>query len=376
VPTHTAHKKQYIKFAPRGSSSFYDTLKERVKSYFETNHIHKNANTKMRIKTCVMIGLYVLPYLFIVSGFAAKSNGLFLLLWTTMGIGIVGIGASIMHDSNHGAYSTHKGVNLFLGNLLNYIGGYSLNWRIQHNVLHHTYTNLEGLDEDIEASKLIRLSPHKKRMGIHKYQFIYAWFLYALMNLFWITVKDYRNLIRYHKSGLLKKEKITLGKALIQLSLLKVFYFSYILVLPILFSGMPWYMVVYGFVIMHLICGLSLACIFQPAHVLEHSKFPIANDGKIENNWAVHQMLTTTDFSPKSHITSWFIGGLNYQIEHHLFPEICHVHYPAIAKIVKQTAQEYGIPYHVIPTFAGALLAHAKMLKFLGSPKSDNFVTY
>ncbi len=371
---YSASQKQFVKFTPKSKSGFYDTVKERVKAYFQNNHIIKNANTKMRIKTLVMISLYVVPYLVMVCGLAAHNTWFFISLWFIMGWGIVGIGASIMHDSNHGAYSTSKTTNYFLGSLLNYVGGYSLNWRIQHNILHHTYTNLHGLDEDIDASMLIRLSPHKKRLAIHKYQYIYAWFLYALMNLFWITVKDYRNLIRYKKANLLKKERISFGKAIFLLTLYKVLYFAYILVLPILFSGMPWYWVLAGFVLMHLICGLALACIFQPAHVLEHSEYPMAQEGKIENNWALHQMLNTTDFSPKSKVLSWFIGGLNYQIEHHLFPEICHVHYPGIAPIVKKTAEEYGIPYHVIPTFAGALIAHGKMLKFLGTPESDNFV--
>jgi linoleoyl-CoA desaturase len=134
-----------------------------------------------------------------------------------------------------------------------------------------------------------------------------------------------------------------------------------------MFSGMSWQAVVMGFLILHFVAGLALSCIFQLAHVLESSEFPNPPDTrKMENNWAIHQLLNTADFAPKSRIMAWFIGGLNHQIEHHLFPHICHVHYKKLAKVVRETAQQYGIPYQVQPTFVHALVQHAKMLHKLG----------
>src|SRR5690606_24822691 len=201
-----------------------------------------------------------------------------------------------MHDSNHGSYASNKFVNNTLGGILNILGGYSANWKIQHNVLHHTYTNVEGLDEDIEAGVLLRMSPHAPQLRIHRFQHIYAWFLYCMMNLFWVTVKDYRQLFKYHQLDLLRKEKLTLKRGLTELTILKVFYIGYVIVLPILFSGMPWYHIVLGFVAMHIIAGLALACIFQPAHVMQTSEYPEPNtDRKMENSWAVHQLLNTTN---------------------------------------------------------------------------------
>jgi linoleoyl-CoA desaturase len=364
------NKKQIVKFAPKGADSFYDAIKHRVEEYFQRENINTHANRKMRIKTVVMLSLYFVPYLCMATGLLAFSTWLFFGSWALMGLGIVGIGASVMHDSNHGSYSTNKHVNSLLGNVLNILGGYSRNWKIQHNILHHTYTNLDGLDEDIDAGKLLRMCPHKPWYSIHRFQHIYAWFLYTIMNLFWITVKDYRLLFRYEKNGMLRKQKVTLAKALTELSLLKVFYIAYMLVVPILFSGFAAWEVILGFVVMHMIAGLALACIFQPAHVMETSEFPAPTpDHRIENTWAVHQLLNTTNFSPKSVITSWFIGGLNFQIEHHLFPHVCHVHYPALSKIVKKTAAEYNLPYQVQPTFAHALWMHGRMLKELGKKK-------
>lgn len=328
----------------------------------------------MKVKTVVMVSLYFIPYFVIVSGLASVSLWLFYPLWLIMGLGIVGIGASVMHDSNHGSYTESKAVNNFLGSLLNILGGYALNWKIQHNILHHTYTNIAGLDEDIDAGAIIRMSPDKPLKPYHRYQHIYAWGLYCLMNLFWITAKDFKLLFRYDKNNLLIKQNTTLRKAVIELALLKVVYVTYIFVLPIMFSGVAWYHIVTGFVLMHIIAGFSLACIFQPAHVVETSDFSSpTDDRKMENYWALHQILNTADFAPDNKIVCWFIGGLNFQIEHHLFPQVCHVHYPKIAKIVAKVAGEYNIPYIVMPTFASAIAAHGKMLKMLGRNEKLNF---
>lgn len=324
----------------------------------------------MYIKTAVMLLLYFGPLALIISGSLASYLFLFYAAWLVIGIGILGIGCSVMHDSNHGAYSNNKNVNNFLGNLLSVIGGYTPNWKIQHNILHHTYTNLDGLDEDIDAGFLLRMSPKKPLLRMHKYQHIYAVPVYCVMNLFWITVKDFRKVMHYHKDGLLRKQKLTLTKALTELVLLKVFYYGYILVLPMLFSGLPWYHCLFGFIAMHVVAGVGLAAIFQPAHVMETSHFPEPIDGKVvENNWAAHQVQNTCNFAPDNLLLSWFIGGLNYQIEHHLFPHICHVHYPAIAPIVRQTAEEFGIDYHVIPSFRQAFGMHLSMLRSLGNPE-------
>ena len=322
----------------------------------------------MYVKTAAMLSMYFVPYLLVVTGVGAVSLWLFYPLWVLMGLGIVGIGTSVMHDSNHGAYTENKAVNHFLGSVLNILGGYSRNWKIQHNILHHTYTNIEGLDEDIDAGPLIRMSPEKPLYGFHRFQHLYAWLLYCIMNLYWITAKDYLMLFRYHKNGMLQNQKITLGKALLELTALKVVYVAYIIVLPIMCSGVAWYHVVGGFVVMHVLAGLGLACIFQPAHVVETSDYSPPNDERrMENNWAIHQVLNTADFAPNNKLVCWFIGGLNFQIEHHLFPHVCHVHYPKIARIVADVAADFDLPYQVMPTFRSALLAHGRMLKKLGS---------
>lgn len=366
----TVNKLNIVRFAPKTSESFYDELKKRIEAYFQRNDVSKHANRTMRWKTVAMISMYLVPLGLIISGIGAAHIAVYIGLWLLMGLGMVGIGTSVMHDSNHGSYSEKKGVNKVLGALIVMIGGYHVTWRIQHNILHHTYTNIEGLDEDIDAGVLLRFSPHSKHYKLHKFQHIYAWFLYGLLTVQWATIKDYLAVIAYQKKDLLKKEKRTLRRAIWEVTGLKLAYFAVTLVLPLLFSGMGWGWVVLGFFCMHFVAGLALSCIFQLAHVMEDAEFPapLANN-KMENNWAVHQVLNTINFSPRSKVMSWFIGGLNYQIEHHLFPHICHVHYPQLSKIVKRTATKWGIPYQEEPTFVSALIEHGRMLKKLGSQK-------
>lgn len=365
-----AEKLSIVRFAPKGEDSFYDAVVTRVATYFETLQISPYANTEMWVKTIVILALYFVPYTLIVTGVGAGNVWLFFGFWFLMGMGMSGIGTAVMHDANHGTYSPHKKVNNFISHILEIIGGYTVTWKIQHNVLHHTYTNVAGLDEDIDSIVLLRFSPRQPRYWFHRYQYIYAWFFYMIMTLFWMTAKDYLQVVRYKQHDLLIKQKVSLKQAILRITLYKLFYYAYILVLPILFAGQPWYVVVIGFLLMHFTAGLFLSSIFQPSHVMEESAFasPVQINGnkQMEDSWAVHEVANTTDYAPHNHILSWFVGGLNYQIEHHLFTGVCHVHYKKLAPIVQSVAEAYGLPYHVQPTFLQALRKHAEMLKKLG----------
>lgn len=363
-------KLNIVRFAPQGEDSFYESVISKVNAYFESNNISPYANTTMWIKTIFMFSLYFIPYFLMVFGAGAGSGWIFFLLWFLMGWGIVGIGTSVMHDANHGSYSPNKKINNFIGHILEVIGGYAVTWKIQHNVLHHTYTNVAGLDEDMDSIKLLRFSPRQPRYWIHRFQHIYAWFFYMMMTLFWMTAKDYLQVVRYKQHDLLIKQKVSLKEAVLRITLYKIGYYFYILLLPLLFSGMPWYYVLAGFLLMHCTAGLFLSCIFQPSHIVESSEFamPVDTSGRreMESSWAIHEVANTTNFAPRNRLLTWFIGGLNFQIEHHLFSGICHVHYPKLAPIVKSATDAYGIPYHVQPTFFRALAAHVRMLKKLG----------
>lgn len=363
-------RRELVRFAPKGNNSFIEMVQGEVNNYFLSNNISPYATTGMWVKTVIMLFCYFAPLVLMITGVGANSVWLFWGLWFLMGWGMIGIGTSVMHDANHGTYSPKKNINSFIGYILEVIGGYTVNWKIQHNILHHTYTNISGLDDDINGTRLLRLSPQQPLYRIHRYQYLYAWCLYMIMTLYWMTAKDYIQVLGYKRHDLLVKQKISFRKAIFQITWYKMFYYSYILVLPLLFSGQPWYFVLVGFLIMHFTAGLFLSCVFQPSHIMPSSAFqlPVTVNGvhHMKDSWAIHELANTTDFAPRNRFLTWFIGGLNFQIEHHLFTDICHVHYRKIAPIVKSVAGKFGLPYHVQPTFLKALKIHARMLRDLG----------
>lgn len=363
-------KANIVRFNRQDQPEFYNELRKRVNNYLKENNISRYANTNMKIKTVFMLSLYFIPLLLLITG-TVSSPGVMFMLWVLMGFGMAGIGLSIMHDANHGSYSRNKKVNSVLGFLANFGGVYHVNWKIQHNVLHHSFTNVEGFDEDIQTP-VMRFSPTQKRRSYYRFQVLYAPFLYGLMNINWLLTKDFLQLPRFHKKNLLASQGLNLRKAMIQVIFHKTWYLGLTLVLPMLVIDLPWWQVLLGFLLMQYICGLTLALIFQTAHVLQETSFyKIDENGSVENNWAIHQMRTTANFANRSVLFSWFIGGLNYQIEHHLFPYICHVHYKKISKIVQETAQDFNVPYHQHRTFVGALKSHFSLLHQLGTGQYD-----
>lgn len=358
-------KIQAIKFTKDHNEEFYKVLKQRVADYFKTSNIARHGNIKMVLKSIFMISLYVVPYLLMLLYF--ENNFMIFLMWVLMGFGMAGIGLSIMHDANHGAYSKNQTINTILGYIITLIGGNDVNWRIQHNVLHHTYTNVSGVDEDIDSGVLLRFSPHEPRFKNHKYQHIYAWFLYGMMTMMWSTIKDFRQLSRYKRLELLETQNVKFGSSLTILIVSKILYYFVVLVLPIIYCHLPVLGVIGCYLVMHFICGLILAAIFQPAHVVPSSNYPLPdNSGNIAADWAVNQLYNTSNFAPGARLFSWYVGGLNYQVEHHLFPNICHIHYRKISDIVRKTAIEYNLPYNSQRTWGNALVSHAKMLYNLG----------
>ncbi len=361
------------KFAKNLNVEFNKALNERVSAYFSQRNISKHANFNMVFKTIFMLLSYFVPFIL---SFFTESIILTLVLWFISGLGMAGIGLSVMHDANHGAYSSNQKVNNFVGAVLNLLGGNPTNWKIQHNVLHHTFTNVEGFDEDIDAPiKLLRFSPHTEWRPVHKYQYLYAWFLYSFMTIMWFMTKDYKQARRYSKMGLVKSQGRSLVSHWISIIVGKMIFATIFLVLPLFFAPVFWPYVLLGFVIMQFVSGTILALVFQPAHVIPDTTFenPGAS-GDIEADVKVHQLLTTANYGVRSKWFTWLVGGLNFQVEHHLFPTICHVHYRGISEIVRKTAMEYNIPYHSNRTFFSALKAHGKMLKILGRKDCPEFV--
>lgn len=356
-----------IVFGTPDQQVFFKVLRERVEDYFHRTGQSKHANASMVVKTVVLLtgylGCITAQWVFI------PTPALGFALYALTGVFLAGIGMSVMHDANHGAYSANENVNRWVGYSLNLLGGMVMNWKMQHNVLHHTYTNIAGLDEDIDTKLALKLSPHGPTSKAHRYQWFYAFFLYMILTLYWGVGKDLVQYIHYKRAGLNRQSRSKNIVWLLKTTLVKVLYFTALIGGPIV-MGMPVWQSVVGFLIMHAVSGLILSVVFQLAHVVPDTYFPQPDErGVIPYSWAEHQLRTTMNFSTKNKWLSWYVGGLNFQIEHHLFTKICHVHYPAIAEIVKETAAEYGVPYYEKPTFAEALRQHIAFLRIQGVPK-------
>ncbi len=359
-------KSSNIKFLPKYKPEFIHELREQVKAYFEEKNISKYGNRSILLQSVFMIMLYLIPYVLMMTGVITSFPGYFI-AWFIMGIGMAGVGMVLMHDANHHSFSKNPNINKWLSKSLYFLGGFPPNWRHQHNTMHHGFTNIDGADEDIDTGSILRLSPHKPLLKAHKYQHIYASFLYGLMTLSWITTNDFTRLNKYRKSDKIISNTKTYNQLLLDLILAKIVYYIVFLILPIIAMPIAWYWILIFFLVMHFVSGFILSVIFQTAHIMPTSAYPLPDDdGNIENNWAIHQLQTTSDYAPKSKILSWMIGGLNFQVEHHLFPNISHVHYKNLSKLVKSTAEKYNLPYSVQATFFKAVLNHFRMLKTLG----------
>lgn len=355
-----------IKFKGRDESQaqFSAALRKRVGDYFKEKNIPTHGNWELKLKSAVMLSLYLIPFVLLL---AVPMNGwLGLCLVIVMGLGIAGIGMGVMHDANHGSYSRKRWLNELMGASMYLLGSNVFNWKLQHNVLHHTYTNIEGLDGDIHSLGPIRLSEHAPIKKIHRYQYLYAFFLYGLLTLLKM-VKDFSQLHDFNRKGVTKSQKRSPNFEMMKMTVLKLAYLALFIGLPIWVSGFAFWQVLIGFFVMHWIAGCILSTIFQLAHVVEGAAQPLEKArGLIENDWMVHELETTSNFARGNRPLSWFIGGLNYQIEHHLFPHISHVHYAKITFIVEQTAHDFGYPYNLKTSFGSALASHVRRLRELG----------
>ena len=355
-----------LKFVDSKKSRFYSTVKERVEQYFVVNNISKNANTEMYFKLAFYLLGTLGCYITIVSGILLPN------LWLMFGFcllsGFFGamIGFNVSHDAIHGSLSSSTKINKLISYSFCFIGANPYMWNITHNVVHHTFTNIPGHDEDIEvAPGLVRLSPIDKLNKLHRFQHYYAFLLYGLAAISWIFRKDYKKFFQkeignYNNANHPKK-------AYFELFFFKFLYYFLVIAVPLIVLPITWWQFLIGFISLQLMKGFVIGLVFQLAHVVEGTSFPEPNEeGNIEEAWAIHQMHTTANFSRNSWLAGFLCGGLNMQIEHHLFPRVCHIHYPAISNIVKTTADEFGVPYLENKTFWSALVSHYRTLKSFG----------
>ncbi|HEX4876849.1 MAG TPA: acyl-CoA desaturase [Chitinophagaceae bacterium] len=343
------------------SHSFHTELKKRINEYFKKEGKRSTGNLSLYVKAIILVLAYVAVYIHLV--FFTPVTWLALAECIVLGGLTAAIGFNIMHDGMHGSFSRYKWVNSLAGLSLNFLGANNFMWKTKHNIIHHTYTNIEGIDDDIEAKPLLRLCETQKYYKIHRFQHWYFWAAYSLLYIWWVFVTDYKKyFLKRIGSTPLHKMKVSDHISFWGFKALHAFLF---VALPIYMLGfLPWLV---GFLVFGLFSGFVLSIVFQLAHTVEHTQFPHANEAthRMEDEWAIHQLKTTANFATGNKLISWLVGGLNFQIEHHLFPRISHVHYPAISQIIKKACQDFNIPYIEYPKMRLAVASHITHLRNL-----------
>ena len=352
------------KFA--GSDAFHVELRRRVEEFFRRSGRRQRDCWQMYLKTAILLAVFAASYVLLV--FAAQTWWQAVPLAVLLGLATAAIGFNVQHDGGHHAYSNRPWINRLMARTMELIGGSSYIWHWKHDVFHHTYVNITGDDTDIDLGILGRLSPHQQRYWFHRWQHIYLWPLYGLLTINWHLLGDFHNVL----TGRIGKHRFPRprGWELILFLAAKLLFATLAFGIPLLFHRLWVVLLFFGGV--ELLLGMTLSIVFQLAHVVDEADFPMPrpDTGRMEHAWAVHQAETTVDFDRRSRVLAWLLGGLNFQIEHHLFPRICHVNYPAISKLVEETCREFGVKYTAHASFWAGLASHYRWMRRMGTPNA------
>ena len=349
---------------PVAAKSLHTELKRRVKEYLDQHDIKATGNYKLFSKAILLMASFVITYVHLV--FFTPPVFWALLECVFFGGLIAAIGFNVMHDGSHGSFSKYAWLNKLASSSISLLGASRYMWGMKHVTIHHTYTNIDGVDDDIEVGIFMRMAPTQKYLGMHRFQHIYFWFLYMLLYIFWIFFADYKKYFS-KKIGSIKLSDMSIGEH-IEFWAVKVYHAAAFVIVPIYMVG--WVSWLVGFLVATLFAGFILSIVFQLAHTVEDTSFPVAiqPENKMPDEFAAHQIQTTANFATKNKLVSWLVGGLNFQIEHHLFPKVSHVHYPAISKIVKEACADFKLNYIEYPTVMSAIKAHFKYVKQMSKP--------
>ncbi|MEM1349655.1 MAG: acyl-CoA desaturase [Myxococcota bacterium] len=358
----TASTKTHRKPKFTGSNAFRKELMRRANEFFEEQGIEKRGHEDMYLKTAIILLWVALSYGLVV--FATIPWYVRGVAIVSLGFAMAGVGFNIMHDAGHRAYSNNKRLNRLMFFSVDLMGASSYIWITKHNVYHHTYANIEGVDNDLEAGDLARFSPHQPHYWFHRFQHIYLLPLYGFMSFRWVFVRDQINWFMRRTGPHPIPEPSTGEKVIFWTG--KAGFITLAFVIPSLVN--PFWQVVLCYALVAYFQGFMLAIIFQLAHVVDVADFPLPDEdtNELPMGWAEHQLATTMDFAPNNPFVTWYSGGLNFQAIHHLFPNITHVHYPELRKIVMEVCEEFEVPYLCAPTFRAAVLSHLRCLKEMG----------
>jgi linoleoyl-CoA desaturase len=347
------------------STQFYSTLRKEVEAYFQSKKLAKHGNAALYSKTVILLGSFAALYTILV--FFTPVWYIALPLAMLFGMNCAFIGFNIMHDACHESYSKNPKVNYYLGHTMNLLGSSAFIWKTKHNTVHHTFTNVDGVDDDIVKVPIFRWAKTQPLKKLHRFQHIYAFFIYMLSPIFWVFLTDYPKY--FTKSvGHVPLPKISTKEHIIFWGS-KLFYIAFYIAIPLYFLPTSTFLI--GYFAMNAVFGLTLSLVFQLAHVVENTHFTSLDEKteelSVEDEWAVFQMATTSNFATNNKVISWCLGGLNFQVEHHLFSRISHVHYPALNKILIKVCKETGVQYNAYPTMWQAFKSHMRYVKRLGN---------
>lgn len=345
-----------------GTGDFSRDVRALGAEYMSDSGNARRARLQIYIKSAIMVLWAATSWALLV--FVASSFWVAALLCLSLGLALAGVGFNVTHDANHGSYSPARWLNSTMRWSLDFIGGSSYVWRVKHNVVHHTYTNIAGADSDIEQLPFLRLAPAQPHRWFHRYQHIYVWPLYGLFALKWHLLSDLLQL----RAGNVQGTPLPWprGRELVGFWLGKAVFFTWAIAIPLFLH--PVWIVALAFTGTSLVLAFTLALTFQLAHCVEEATVTSVDDmadaGRSE--WSRHQVETTVDFAPNNPLAAWYFGGLNFQIEHHVFSKICHTNYPKLAPHLQELCKKHGVRYSVHRTVTQALLSHVRYLRNLG----------
>lgn len=342
--------------------AFMQETRREVEQYLARGHTRLRGSLLLFAKAPVAIGFTVASWvvlIFVRPGVAAA----FLCLGGIV-LGALLTAFCVQHDANHGSYFRRRRLNHLLGWTADALLGFSsYAWRVKHNVAHHTYTNIDGFDDDARQVPLARFAPSQESKPWYRFQHLYIWPMYTLMGLRLQTVGDITVFVR----GSVGESTLRLprGWHLAGVIVGKAIFVTWAIAIPLLVY--PWWAVLLAYIGFAMITSLIMATTFQLAHCVEEASFMSAEQARASRPiWAVHEVESTVNFCPRNPVLTWALGGLNFQIEHHLFPLLPHTHYPKIAEIVQRNCVKHGIRYSSQPSLRAALRSHTLHLRTMG----------
>jgi linoleoyl-CoA desaturase len=345
-----------------GAGDFLKTVRLRVDDHFAGRC--RRDDPRLQRKAVIVVVWFFASYALCLTVRAPVTQ---MLLCISYALAAAAVGFNIFHDANHGSFSANPRINMWLSRATcAVLGTGRYFWCYKHNVLHHRFTNVFEWDDDLETRGSLRLSPQQPWQTKFRNQHRWFYFLYSLATLEWVFAKDFVQLCTLRINPYQSIPRLS-ARERAEFWACKLFYFAAFVAVP--FAVMPPLRALAMLAVFHVTLSLAITLVFNLAHATGKADFPAPSGTPscIGAEWAAHQMHTTVNFGPTNRVLNWFAGGLNFQIEHHLFPNINHTHYPEISGIVRRTAQDFGLPYHVHDTYVGTVRSHFRLLRELGT---------